>query len=302
MFSAGTRLNYQHLYYFWTVMKAGGVSRAAERLRLRPHSISAQLKQFQADSGVELLQKSGRQLVLTPAGAKALRYADEIFRLGEDLQSELAGRGPGRPRLVVGVAESFPKLVSVLLLKPLLDQAEPWALVCEEDRAEALLARLALQSVDVVLSDSPAPPTVKVKAFNHRLGESTVSVLAAPALAARLKRGFPASLGAQPAYLPADGTALRRNLDLWAMGRNLRLRPIAEFSDSALLKAFAAKGGAWAPVPRIAEAEACKQYGLKTVGLLPEVKETFYAITAERRVEQPALQALLANARAVFPD
>jgi LysR family transcriptional activator of nhaA len=293
-------VNYQHLYYFWMAVKAGGISRAAERLRLRPHSISAQLKQFQSRCGAELLQRSGRQLVLTPAGARALRYADEIFRLGEDLQSDLKGQGPSRPRLLVGVAESFPKLVSVLLLKPLLDLPEPWALICEEDRAETLLSRLAQQNLDVVLSDSPAPPTVKVKAFNHRLGESAVSVLAVPAMATRLKRGFPDSLGKEPGYLPADGTALRRNLDIWAMSRNLCLRPAAEFSDSALLKAFAAKGGAWAPVPRIAEAEACKQYGLRVAGILPDVRETFYAITPERRVEQPALQALLANARSAF--
>lgn len=293
-------MNYQHLYYFWSVVRAGGISRAADRLRLRPHSISAQLRQFQREQGVELLQKSGRNLVLTPAGSRALRYADEIFRLGEDLKAEWEGQGPARRRLLVGVAESFPKLVSVRLLAPLLNGPEASQLICEEDRAENLLPRLAVQELDVLLTDTPAPPTVRVRAFSHKLGESAVAVLAVPALAARLKRGFPLSLSKSEAWLPADGTALRRNLDAWAQGRSLRLMTRAECSDSALMKAFAAQGGGWVPVPALAQAEACRQYRLALVGVLPDVKESFYALTLERKVEHPAVQALLQSARDLF--
>jgi LysR family transcriptional regulator, transcriptional activator of nhaA len=293
-------VNYQHLYYFWSVVRFGGVGRAAERLKLRPHSISAQLRRFQRDEGVELLLKSGRQLALTPAGNRALRYADEIFRLGGDLKAEWDGHGPARRRLVVGVAESFPKLVSVRLLAPLLDGPEPLQLICEEERAEALLARLAVQELDVLLTDAPAPPTVRVKAFSHKLGECAVAVLAVPSLAARLKKGFPQSLSEAPAWLPTEGTALRRNLDDWARSAGSRLSTRAECSDSALMKAFAAQGGGWVPVPALAQAEACRQYRLTPVGLLPRVRESFYALTLERRVEHPGVQALLRQARSAL--
>ncbi len=37
------RLNYQHLYYFWTVAKEGSISRACEKLQLAQPTISGQL-------------------------------------------------------------------------------------------------------------------------------------------------------------------------------------------------------------------------------------------------------------------
>src|SRR5918999_342615 len=37
-------LNYHHLLYFWTVAREGGVSRAAERLRLSQPTVSAQVR------------------------------------------------------------------------------------------------------------------------------------------------------------------------------------------------------------------------------------------------------------------
>lgn len=291
-------MNLQHLHYFWAVVRHGGVTRAAERLRLRPHSISAQLKQLQASLGQELLRKSGRNLVLTEAGERAWRYADEIFRLQEALEQDLAGRGSGRRRLIVGVSESFPKLLTRRLLQPALDQEA--LVMVEEDSTEQLLSRLALQELDLILADAPAPPTVKVRAYNHRLGESGVVVMAERAMAQRLKRGFPASLEAEPAYLPAQGSALRRSLDEFIHAEGLRLSPRGEFSDSALLKIFAAEGDGWTLVTQAAAADAERRYGIKVAGTLKGVTETFYAVTVERKVSQPELLAIVEAGQALF--
>jgi hypothetical protein len=45
-------------------------------------------------------------------------------------------------------------------------------LVCREENTEQLLAHLATHALDVVLADTPAPPHIRVKAFNHVLGDS----------------------------------------------------------------------------------------------------------------------------------
>lgn len=289
-------LNYQHLLYFRTVVKEGGISRAAEKLRLRPHTISAQLKLLQANLGQALFEKSGRQLVLTQAGHRALRYCDEIFRLGDDLQSDLAGRDLGRAPFLVGLADNLPKLLAVRLLAPLSMGADAVRLVCEEDKPERLVARLAVQELDVVLSDSPAPPTVRVKAYSHFLGECGVSFLAAAPLAARLKGAFPRNLNNAAMVLPYEGSALRRGLELWREAQGLQWSVRGEFEDSALLKLFGHEGLGVVPVPTVAEKDACRQFGLRLVGRSEAVRERFYAITVERKVANPLLQKVMENA------
>ena len=44
-------LNYHHLLYFWTVVREGGVVRAAEKLRLSQPTVSAQVKALEARLG-----------------------------------------------------------------------------------------------------------------------------------------------------------------------------------------------------------------------------------------------------------
>ena len=74
-------LNFKHLRYFWVVAKAGGITRASERLHLTPQTISGQVSLFEDVLGYKLFTRVGRRLDLTDAGRVALSYADEIFTL-----------------------------------------------------------------------------------------------------------------------------------------------------------------------------------------------------------------------------
>ena len=87
-------------------------------------------------------------------------------------------------------------------------------MTCTEDDPEQLLARLATHALDVVISDTPAPPHVRVKVFNHLLGESGTTFFAGP-LARRLQRRFPRSLNGAPMLLPTNTTSVRRALEQW---------------------------------------------------------------------------------------
>ena len=75
-------LNYHHLLYFWTVVREGGVSRAAVKLRLSQPTISAQVRMLEEALGERLLQRQGRTFAPTDVGRLVYRYADEIFGVG----------------------------------------------------------------------------------------------------------------------------------------------------------------------------------------------------------------------------
>jgi LysR family transcriptional regulator, transcriptional activator of nhaA len=291
-------LNYHHLLYFWTVAREGSIARASVALRLAQPTISAQIRTLEEQLGEKLFERRGRGLALTETGRVAFRYADEIFSLGRELLDVVKGRSPGRPvRFSVGVSDVVPKLVAHRLLEPALRLAEPVRIVCHEDHLDALLARLALHELDLVISDAPIGPHVKVRGFSHALGECGVRVFGTAALAAARRRGFPGSLEGAPMLLPTEGSALRRSLDAWFEQRGIRPLVVGEFEDSALLKTFASEGAGLFVGAAAIEREIRAQYGVKSVGSLDGVTERFYAISAERRLTHPAVRAITEAAR-----
>ncbi len=285
-------LNYHHLLYFWTVARAGSIARASQELRLSQPTISNQLKTLEASLGHRLFERQGRRLVLTDVGRTALRYADDIFRTGRELQQALKGIPTGgRLRLVVGVADVIPKRVAAFLLQSAVKAVPNLALLCRESPLKQLVAALALHEIDVVLSDSPAPEDIRVRAFNHPLVECGVTFLASAKLA-HLRKGFPRSLDGAPALLPSAGTALRRSLESWFAGQGIRPDVAGEFDDSALLEAFGAQGMGLFPAPSLLSREIAAEHGLVPIGRTSDVRERFYAISVERRLRHPAVAAL----------
>jgi LysR family transcriptional activator of nhaA len=169
---------------------------------------------------------------------------------------------------------------------------------CSEDTSERLLARLAVNELDVVLSDAPVPPGVSVRAFNHLLGECGVTFMGAASLAKAYRSGFPQSLDGAPILLPAKATTFRRSLEQWFDGLGIQPVPVAEFDDSALLKVFGQAGVGIFAVPSIVADDARRQFRVRTLGRTDEVVERWYAISVERRVQHPAVAAICDAARA----
>ena len=295
-------LNYHHLLYFRAVAREGTVASAAGVLRRSQPTISAQIHDLEKSLGEKLFTRAGRRLVLTDMGRHVFRYAEEIHSLGKDLVDTIKGRPTGRPlRLVVGVADVLPKLVTQRLLQPALSLHEPVRIVCVEDRPERLLADLALHELDVVLSDSPATPSVNVRAFSHLLGECGVTFFAAGRHAA-CRKGFPRSLDGAELLVPTKNTTLRRSLEEWFEKLDIRPLIMGEFQDSALLEVFGQAGRGIFMAPSVVEREVARQYRVRVIGRTNQLRERFYAISVERRLKHPAVVAISEGAGAVAVD
>jgi LysR family transcriptional activator of nhaA len=291
-------LNYHHLFYFWVVAREGGVSKGAAKLRLAQPTVSAQIRSLERALGERLFDRRGRTLALTDIGRLVYRYADEIFSIGRELLNAVRGRPTVRPALLtIGVADAVPKLMVRRLLQPALADPDRLHLVVREDKPEALIGQLSAHALDAVIADAPAPPHLRVKVFSHLLGESGTTFFAPAAVAARLRRRFPASLHGAPMLLPTLNTAIRRGLDHWFERRGVAARILAEFEDTALLEAFGAEQAAVFPAPTAIEQDVIERHRLGVVGRAPEVRARYYALSAERRLKHPAVLALTAAAR-----
>jgi LysR family transcriptional regulator, transcriptional activator of nhaA len=117
------------------------------------------------------------------------------------------------------------------------------------------VAQLALHELDVVLSDVPIGPNVKVRAYSHLLGECGTTFVATKELAKDLQRDFPQSLGRAPVLLPTENTDIRRNLDYWFDTQGIRPTVAGEFQDYALLRALGQAGAGIFPIPSVFEKE-----------------------------------------------
>lgn len=299
-------MNYRHLHYFWTVVRAGGVLRASEQLHLTPQTLSGQIRQLEERLGHRLLRKAGRGVEPTEAGRMALQYAEEIFSLGGELEEALRGQRDGAPTALVrvGVADAVPKAIAYHVVEPALRIQPQPRLVCSEGKLPDLLGQLALRRLDLVVSDVPLPTHLGVRAFSHLLGRSAVAFFAAPALLTRsgltprrARAAFPQVLDDLPLLLPGPQSALRPRLEAWLRRQSLAPQVLGEFEDSALMKAFGREGGGVFAAPQVIATDVARQYGVQLLGTVEDVAEEFYGISVERRITHPALAAITASAR-----
>jgi len=286
-------LNYHHLFYFWTVAREGTIAKACQALRLAPPTISEQIRSLEESFGVKLFEKEGRGLVLTETGRVAYEYAEEIFSRGQELRDVLNGRTAGRTRrFTIGIADVVPKLIAYRLILPALKLPDPTKLICREGDPDKLVAQLAIHEVDLVISDAPLDPSLRIQAFTHLLGQSGLTFFAHPRLAGRIKTRFPKCLDGLPFLMPADNTDLRRSLEHWLDVQGVLPTVVGEFEDSALAAVFSEAAVGAFVAPTATEAQVKRQYGLSVLGRARDIVASFYAISLDRWLKHPAVIAI----------
>lgn len=291
-------INYKHLHYFWSVAREGSIANASEKLHITPQTISGQLSLLENSIGSPLFNREGRRLKLTETGRLVMRYADEIFKLGGELRDVLRGavvEGPSE--FIVSAASALPKTIVYKIIEPALRLSQEISLTSREGPVDAILADLAVHAVDLVLSDTPLSSAFSVKAYNHFLGESGLTFFAAPALAKTYQRNFPSSLNRAPLLLPTQQYAIRQLIDRWL--DEMQIYPLirGQFDDSALMKSFGQAGIGIFFMPSIIKDEVCRNFGVRVIGSIEDVKQRFYAISAERKIRHPAVAAICDVAR-----
>jgi LysR family transcriptional activator of nhaA len=291
-------LNLKHLRYFWSVATHGSIAKSAEILFITPQTISGQISDLEKQIGTKLFKREGRNLVMTETGQMVFSYADEMFRLSNELQNMLSGRSlESSLTLKIGIAMVVPKLLAYRVLEPILQMQEKVRLVCNEAPLVDLLADLSVHKLDVVLADSPLNPVLNIRAYNHELGASGICFFAIPEVARRLQTGFPQSLDGEQILMPSHGSQLRSSLETWFVKKNINPVIVAEFEDRALMKAFGEGGAGIFTTPSAVKEDVLQKYGVEVIGETDELSERFFLISAERHIKNPAVSLINETAR-----
>ncbi len=283
-------LNYNHLYYFYTVASQGSIVKASSTLHLTPQTISGQITSFETQIGLKLFERQGKKLRLSEMGRVIFEYAEAIFELGDELKGVMSSQEPAHwSTFTVGVTGVISKVLAFQLLNPVLDMLEPIRLICKEGDQDSLLAELAVNKLDLVLTDQPLQLGSRIKAYNHHLTESGFTFFATKILADKCKDGFPNSLNHQPFLLQGKNTAVRQRLTAWLDENKILPNVIAEFDDSALMKSFGQEGYGIFTAPTLIESTIVSQYHVEVIGRTNDFKEHYYVISPERKLKHPAI-------------
>jgi DNA-binding transcriptional LysR family regulator len=98
-------LDLESLEIFRTVVREGGVVRAAARLNRVQSNVTTRIKQLEERLGVALFRRQGRSLVLSAEGQGLLVHAERLLRLADEAETELRA-GPARGPFRLGALES----------------------------------------------------------------------------------------------------------------------------------------------------------------------------------------------------
>ena len=285
--------NYRHLYYFWVVAKEGSMSKAAERLDMAIQTISAQVHELEKSLGYLLFKPAGRGIALTESGFAALEIADQIFSIGEKLPEAVrdAAKSP-KTKIIVGVSDGLPKLMTKQLLEPILKHKEA-QLIAHEGKFEDLLADLALHRLDIVLADRPAPNNKNLNVYSEELTRTSMAWYSPKQFVKKAKKDFPHCLNELPILIPTPHSTVRLLIDQWFSKHGIIPNIVGEFEDSALLKTFAASGLGVFPAGKLIEKDLKETYGMELLGDCDDIYEYFYAIRSEKKIQHPLIQAII---------
>jgi len=286
-------LNYHHLYYFLVIAKEGGIAKAAKQLSIGQSALSIQLKQFEDHIGVKLFDRSHKRLILTEHGRAALEYAQEIFKLGDELLETLNDRPTdNRVHLQIGALDTIPKHLTVRLTEQALNH-KPCTISIFEGRVDELVRELVQHRLDLLITNRVvhgSPGALYVR----KIANMPLLIIGSRKFLP-LKKNFPRSLDGAPFILPTQDSQVRFEIEHYCKLHGLRPDFVIESQDMIVKKFMTIKGLGLMAAPRFAVQEYLDNKELFVIGQMRGVHEELFLVAASRKIENPIATHLMAH-------
>ncbi len=292
-------INYNHLRYFRAVAHEGSLTRTAERLHLSQSALSVQIRKLEERLGQPLFERRGRTLLLTEAGRIALDHADAIFATGDELVATLEQTGRSRQAIRVGALATLSRNFQIGFLRPVLGRPDVEVILRSGGAAELLQALESLH-LDVVLVNQAPRADAMTPVVTHRVAEQRLSLVGS---AADVTPGtdLAEQLRAHAVILPTPENNIRTAFDALVDRLGVRPQIAAEVDDMAMIRLLAREGLGLAVVPPIVIKDELASGMLVEAARVPDLSETFYAVTVARRFPNPLVHELLSADEPAFP-
>jgi LysR family transcriptional regulator, transcriptional activator of nhaA len=152
-------MNFNHLHYFYMVVRHGSISAAARDLKVSQPSLSSQIKTFEGCLGVNLFDRRGNKLELTPTGKTVYSTAAQMFELSASISEFLNSSTHQNLPIRLGIADEIERPFAVRLVKNLTSKwkrRDPPSISFTTGISESLIEKLRSWSVDAVITNRPS--------------------------------------------------------------------------------------------------------------------------------------------------
>jgi DNA-binding transcriptional LysR family regulator len=285
----------QQLHYFLTAAEHGSFSEAARTLHLAQPSVSEQVRQLEAELGVELFARVGRGVVLTEAGRafrpEAERVVSDLARARDAVRNvrELTGGtlsfgmfGTASAYLIADLAADFRRRYPDVRLRLVGQNSSLVADAVREGRLEAALVVLPVDDEGLDVRPVHREELVVVSRDAERVDGSPMTVEQLSRMPLVL---YDAAFGA------ADPT--RRQLVERAQSAGVTLRPVVEVEDMEAALQLVARGLGDTVVARAVLRTMRGVRSLQTAPFAEPMWETFAFIGRHDAPVSPATRALV---------
>ena len=286
-------LNYKHLYYFWAVAREGHLTRAAEQLNISQSALSSQIRKLEEQLAHDLFIRKGKKLILTEAGRLTLDHADLIFTTGTELVNTLLDHAPGQRVLRIGALSTLSRNFQIDFLEPVL-KIEDVEVIVRSGSLKELSQQLENHELDVVLSNVLPAMSTDSSWSPIRIASQNVSLIGTPDRIAN-RDDFIELLRAEPVVLPTEDSSIRIKFDSIITRYGIELNIAAEIEDMTMMRLMAREDVGLAVLPPIVVKDELQSGQLIEAAQIPDLTETFYALTLKRQFPNPLLRELLVH-------
>ncbi|NOU49792.1 LysR family transcriptional regulator [Pseudoalteromonas sp. JBTF-M23] len=287
-----SRLNYHHLYYFWRVAVVGNLTQVAKELHLSQSALSTQIRALEQRYGVKLFDRVGRTLRLTDAGQRVLKYAQDIFSTGDELEQVLKfGVVTTKQSISIGVLTHLSRNFVEGFIAPLLAKQNVQIKLSSRGLVN-LLDGLVNHEFDFVLTNRMVGNDNNQQAWQHQLLRRQAISIVGPA-GQKPDTAFPLGYDNINWVLPATNTEVRSAFDSICAVNQYKATILAEADDMAMLRLLSRDSGACAVLPPLVVLDELKNGLLEEYQVLPNAYEHFYAISLPKKHHSDAVLDLL---------
>lgn len=270
-----SKLNFNHLYYFYIVSKEGSIKLASEKLHVSQPTISDQIKLLEEHFNCLLFERKNRSLFLTKEGKMALKYSQEIFDKSTELTSRLRNKVQLPKRsLDIGITHFMSHYFLYDQILPLFGR-DDISINIKEDERHLLLADLEEGVIDMVFTDSK--DAISSSMNTYRMGVNKTFAVAHKKYR-KHKKGFPYSLNEIPFFTYTSESFLKYEIELFFTKNDIAPKVIGEADDIDLLEVVTEKGLAFTIVPEVAKNRICLNKDIIVLGELEELQTSVWGI------------------------
>jgi DNA-binding transcriptional LysR family regulator len=285
-------MNFTHLYAFYEVARAGGISAGAERLRVSQPAVTREIRELEDRLGLALFDRLPRGVALTEAGRMLFDYAEKIFTLADAAQSqlkELAGLDAGHMR--IGASAT----VGVYLVPDLLARFS-----AQHPRVSIDLTVTNTETVETGLRELKFTLGFVEGPFDDTIlhacpiGRDEIAVTAAadhPLCGTQID---PSHLADRAVIMREPGSGTRAIVEDAYAQRNLRIEPLMSVSDTEAIKRMLRANRSLAYLSVLSVKDELERGLLKTIEVADmHIERQLHMVWLKGRTLSPSGRALV---------